>query len=126
MADDALTAAEVHSLTFVYDALPPEDFKRFEDAVERILADRLAGERARRAADAAALARAPWGFGDEAACRYLASVSWPWEREENRDAWAVTMLHRPDLLAREIVAARERLESAIAALAGDEQGGEGR
>lgn len=60
----------------------------------------------------------PWMFGDEAACRYLASVSWPWEREENRDAWAVTMLRRPDLLAREIEAARERLESAIAALSG--------
>lgn len=58
----------------------------------------------------------PWYFGPEAACRYLAAVSWPWEREENRDAWAVTMLHRPDLLAREIEAARERLESAISFL----------
>lgn len=59
----------------------------------------------------------PWAFGKEAACTYLASVSRPWEREGNRDSWAVTLLHRPDLLVREVEAARERLESAIHFLA---------
>lgn len=52
-------------------------------------------------------------FGDDAAYRLIARTSWPFEREETRDAWAVTMRDRPDLLATEVAAARARLEAAV-------------
>lgn len=58
-----------------------------------------------------------WPFGPYQAARLIASVSWPNERGENRDAWAVKMLDdRRDLLATEIPRARARLESAIRAV----------
>lgn len=63
-------------------------------------------------------AEEPWPFGAEQAARLIASVSWPNEREENRDRWAVRMLtDRPDLFDTEAPRARSRLESAIRAVA---------
>ena len=56
----------------------------------------------------------PWPFGIEGACRLIAATGNPNERKENRDAWAVTMPDRPDVLAIEIDRARTRLEQAIA------------
>ena len=56
----------------------------------------------------------PWPFGAESACRLIAATGNPNEREENRDAWAVTMPARPDVRAIEIARARTRLEQAIA------------
>lgn len=57
-----------------------------------------------------------WVFGDESAARFVAATSWPWERKENRDAWALRLMSDPAMLAVESEAARERLESAIAHL----------
>lgn len=48
---------------------------------------------------------------DDDAYRFIAAVSWPFEREENRDRWAVTMRDRPDLLATEIKRARAMLDA---------------
>lgn len=54
-------------------------------------------------------------LGSEDDCyRFIAAVAWPLEREENRDAWAVTMRDRPELLALEVERARARLEACIA------------
>lgn len=55
-----------------------------------------------------------WPFGAESALRLIAATGNPNERKENRDAWAVTMPARPDVMAIEIARARERLEQAIA------------
>lgn len=55
-----------------------------------------------------------WPFAIDDAYRTIASVSWPGERKENRDAWAVTMRHRPKLFEREASSARRRLDAAIA------------
>jgi len=52
--------------------------------------------------------------GPEAAARFVAAVSWPLERQENRDSWAPRLLAEPDMLASEADQARARLESAIA------------
>jgi hypothetical protein len=55
-----------------------------------------------------------WPYSADDAYRTIAAVSNPGEREENRDGWAVTMRHRPDLFEKEAMRARERLNAAIA------------
>jgi hypothetical protein len=64
----------------------------------------------------------PWPFGAESACRLIAATGNPNERKENRDAWAVTMLSRPDVLAIEVDRARTRLEQAIARVTPPDRG----
>lgn len=85
-------------------------------ALERFMPVLLALAKAAKALSAAPSHRGGggWPFGTESACRLIAATGNPNERVENRDAWAVTMLHRPDVLAIEIDRARERLEQAIA------------
>lgn len=55
-----------------------------------------------------------WPYGVDDAYRTIAAVANPGERKENRDGWAVTMRHRPELFEQEAARARERLEAAIA------------
>jgi len=68
----------------------------------------------------------PWIFGPEAAARFIAATSWPFERTEYRDEWALRLITEPDMLAQEATAARERLEGAINTLgSGPADGGVG-
>lgn len=50
---------------------------------------------------------------DEDAARFVAAVSWPLERVENRDSWALRLLREEDMLNREGWQARARLQAAI-------------
>lgn len=51
--------------------------------------------------------------GPEQAARFVASVAWPLERQENRDSWAPRLLAEPDMLNQEGWRARARLQAAI-------------
>jgi hypothetical protein len=62
---------------------------------------------------------AEWPYSTDAACRLIAAAGNPNERKENRDDWAVTMPHRPDVFAIEAQRARTRLEQAIAHVAAE-------
>ncbi len=100
--------------------------------IERIIAARLAERAAHeglRAHDCGpGQLCSGWCYSDDDAYRTIAAVSWPGERKENRDEWAITMRHRPDLFEHEAARAQERLTAAIAhgraALAAGVRGGE--
>lgn len=68
------------------------------------------------AADAPAQAKteASWITGPEQAAQFVAAVAWPWEREQNRDGWALKMLTDKDLFALECARSHGRLNAAIA------------
>lgn len=89
-----------------------------QSADERLAAARAEGaERARAEVSGMSEPVSAWPYGTDAACRLIAAAGNPNERVENRDAWAVTMPHRPDVFAIEVARARERLEQAIAHIA---------
>lgn len=57
-----------------------------------------------------------WGFGEEAACRFIAATAWPWEATIERDAWAPRIGAEPEFGRAELKRARERLNAAAKSL----------
>lgn len=93
------------------------DWLAARDAQITEAAEAAAGERIAqaRAEGADTASDKTWDvFGEQAAARLIASVSWPFERRENRESWAPRLLAEPDLLEQEYRSAVARLRSAYA------------